>query len=145
MQWWGWIIIGTLVFCAELFAIDAQFYLIFLGAGALTVGIAMLLGVELPAWGQWLLFAALSVASMVTFRQKLYNKIRGGVPPLADAVVGKVIVLTSALQPGATGRIEHQGTTWTAVNIGDEAIPAGGNAGIESMDGLTLRVKLSRH
>ena len=144
MQWWGWIIIGTLIFCAELFAIDAQFYLIFLGAGALTVGAVMLFGVDIPAWGQWLLFAVLSVISMVTFRRKLYDKIRGGVPAVMDAAVGKAIVLQVELQPGATGRTEYRGTTWTAMNIGSEAIPAGGNATIESMDGFTLRLKLTQ-
>jgi membrane protein implicated in regulation of membrane protease activity len=144
MAWWGWIVIGTLVFCAELFAIDAQFYLIFIGAGAIVVGLTGLLGVELPAWGQWLLFAALSVTSMVTFRRKLYDKIRGGVVAVSDSVVGGRIVLAEELLPGASARADYRGTTWTAFNAGDQAIPAGGGATIEAMDGLTLRVKLTQ-
>ena len=144
MPWWGWIVIGALLFGAELFAIDAQFYLIFIGAGALIVGVVEFTGIEMPPWGQWLLFAALSIVSMVTFRRKLYGMIRGGVLPVRDAVVGKRIVLEEQLQPGATGRAEYRGTTWTVMNVGDELIPAGGNATIEAMDGLTLRVKLAR-
>ena len=144
MPWWGWIVIGTLVFCAELFAIDAQFYLIFIGTGALIVGVMGMLGITMPAWGQWLLFAAFSIVSMVTFRRKLYDMIRGGVLPVGDAVVGKRIVLEEQLQPGATGRAEYRGTTWTVMNVGGELIPAGGNATIEAMDGLTLLVKLAR-
>ena len=76
MPWWGWIVIGTILFCAELFAVDAQFYFIFVGAGALVVGLTGLSGLDLPAWGQWLLFAMLSIASMVAFRKKLFDKIR---------------------------------------------------------------------
>ncbi|HUU73715.1 MAG TPA: NfeD family protein [Burkholderiales bacterium] len=144
MAWWGWIVIGTLLFCAELFAIDAQFFLIFIGAGAIVVGLTGLLGVELPAWGQWLLFAALAATSMVMFRRKLYDKIRGGVVPVSDSVVGGKIVLVQELKPGATGRADYRGSSWTVFNTGDELIPAGGSATIEAMDGFTLRVALTQ-
>ncbi len=141
MPWWGWIVIGTLIFCAELFAIDAQFYLIFIGSGALIVGAAELLGFAMPAWVQWLMFASLSVVSMVTFRRKLYDMIRGGVLPVSDAVVGKSINLEEQLAPGATCRAEFRGTTWTVKNVGEATISSGSSATIEAMDGLTLHVK----
>jgi membrane protein implicated in regulation of membrane protease activity len=141
MPWWGWIVIGTLLFCAELFAIDAQFYLIFIGSGALIVGVAGMLGITMPAWGQWLLFAAFSIVSMVTFRRKLYDMIRGGVLPMRDAVVGKSFNLEEQLAPGATCRAEYRGTTWTVKNVGEATIASGSSATIEAMDGLTLQVK----
>lgn len=144
MAWWGWIVIGTLLFCAELFAIDAQFYLIFIGAGAIIVGLTGLLGVEFPVWGQWLLFAVLSATSMVMFRRKFYEKIRGGAVPVSNSVVGGRIVLEEELQPGASGRANYRGSTWTVVNAGDQAIPAGASARIDSMDGFTLRVSLTQ-
>lgn len=142
MAWWGWIVIGTLIFCAELFAIDAQFFLIFIGAGAITVGLTELLGLHLPEWGQWLMFALLSVGSMILFRRKLYDKLRGGVVPVSDSVVGGHLVLQQELQPGTTCRVDFRGTTWTALNIGNKPIPAGSNAGIQAIDGLTLRISL---
>lgn len=141
MPWWGWIVIGTLIFCAELFAIDAQFYLIFIGSGALIVGAVELLGFAMPAWVQWLMFATLSIVSMVTFRRKLYDTIRGGVLPVSDAVVGKSINLEEQLAPGATCRAEFRGTTWTVKNVGEATISSGSSATIEAMDGLTLHVK----
>lgn len=144
MPWWGWIVIGTLLFCAELFAIDAQFFLIFVGSGAIIVGLTGLLGVELPVWGQWLLFAVLSVMCMVMFRRRLYDKIRGNAAPVSNSVVGGRIVLEQELQPGATGQAAYRGSTWTVVNDGPQPIPAGGNAKIESMDGFTLRVVLTQ-
>ncbi|MFL2545914.1 MAG: NfeD family protein [Candidatus Rariloculaceae bacterium] len=142
MPGWGWIVIGTLLFCAELFAVDAQFYLIFVGAGAVVVGLTELSGLDLPAWGQWLLFAILSVASMVAFRKKLYDKIRGGVARVSDSVVGETVTLAEQLEAGARCRTEYRGTTWTAENVGDEPIPNGRSAVIQEMDGLILRVKL---
>lgn len=141
MPWWGWIVIGTLIFCAELFAIDAQFFLIFIGSGALIVGAVELLGFAMPAWLQWLMFASLSIVSMVTFRRKLYDTIRGGVLPVSDAVVGKSINLEEQLAPGATCRAEFRGTTWTVKNVGEATISSGSSATIEAMDGLTLHVK----
>ena len=100
MPWWGWIVIGTILFCAELFAVDAQFYFIFVGAGAVVVGLTGLSGLDLPAWGQWLLFAMLSIASMVAFRKKLFDKIRGGVERVSDSVVGETIALAQQLEAG---------------------------------------------
>ncbi len=141
MPWWGWIVIGTLIFCAELLAIDARFFLILIGSGALIVGAVELLGFAMPAWVQWLMFATLSIVSMVTFRRKLYDTIRGGVLPVSDAVVGKSINLEEQLAPGATCRAEFRGTTWTVKNVGEATISSGSSATIEAMEGLTLHVK----
>ena len=48
MAWWGWIAVGTLLLCAELFAIDLEFYLVFIGLGAIIVGIVELVAPGLP-------------------------------------------------------------------------------------------------
>ena len=78
MTWWAWMILGAVLLAAELFAVDAQFYLVFLGVSAAVVGFASLLGLNPPEWVQWLAFAIISVAFFVTFRKTLYDKIRGG-------------------------------------------------------------------
>ena len=43
MTWWAWMILGAVLFGAELFAIDAQFYLVFLGVSAAIVGLVALI------------------------------------------------------------------------------------------------------
>ena len=63
MMWWGWMVLGALLLGVELFAVDAQFYLVFLGVSAALVGLAALMGIELPEWGQWALFATLALIS----------------------------------------------------------------------------------
>ena len=65
MTWWAWMILGAVLLGAELFAVDAQFYLVFLGVSAAVVGLATLFGITMPEWGQWLTFAAVSVAFFV--------------------------------------------------------------------------------
>jgi hypothetical protein len=143
MAWWGWCIVGTLLFGAELLAIDAQFYLIFIGAGAIVVGLVGLIGIELPTWAQWLLFAALSLTAMVTLRRQLYQKLRSRPIGTVDTDVDHLVVIPQELAPGGSGRVEYRGSGWTAVNVGDRAIPAGSQVRIESVDGLTLHVRIT--
>ena len=140
MPWWGWIVVGGLLLGAEMFAIDAQFYLIFIGVAALSVGLVEMLGVSLPIWMQWLLFAVLSVAIMVLFRRRLYDKLRGNIPDMKDIMAGKHVMITDDLAPGAECRVAHRGTNWTALNVGQTAITGGTRAQIASVDGLTLHV-----
>jgi membrane protein implicated in regulation of membrane protease activity len=140
MSWWGWIVIGTLLFAAELFAIDAQFYLIFIGSGAITVGLALFIGLDLPVWAQWLSFAGLSLASMFALRRKVYEKLRGAGQALGGAV-GKIVVVPEELAPGGSCRAEFRGSTWKTVNVGKEVIPAEGKAVIDVVEGLTLHVR----
>jgi membrane protein implicated in regulation of membrane protease activity len=39
MQWWAWIAVGAILLGSELGFVDAQFYLVFVGAAALLVGV----------------------------------------------------------------------------------------------------------
>ncbi len=139
MPWWGWTIIGVILFVAELVAIDAHFYLIFLGASALAVGAAAYLGVDMPIWGEWLLFAVLSITFMLTLREQLYQRMRGRAIG-TDRLIGTHVSLAAELAPGATCRTDYQGTSWTALNVGSGVIPAGGRARIDRVDGITLHI-----
>jgi inner membrane protein len=140
MHWWAWCVAGTLLLALEMFAIDAQFYLIFLGVGALVVGIADLVGVNLPIWGQWLAFAVLSLGAMLGFRKQLYETVRGRGRHV-DSDVRQRVRIPQTLAPGKTLRIEYRGSGWTALNIGDSPIAAGEEVLIESVEGLTLNVR----
>ena len=55
MAWWFWIALGAVLLAAEVI-ISADFYLVFFGISGLVVGVLALAGVNLPQWGQWLLF-----------------------------------------------------------------------------------------
>ena len=141
MMWWGWMVLGAVLLSVELFAVDAQFYLVFLGLSAALVGLAALLGVELPVWGQWALFAVLALVSFFTFRKGLYEKLRVGPTGLRESLEGEQVTVQDGLAAGAEGRIEFRGTRWVARNIGDAEIPAGHKARVVQVDGVTLNVK----
>lgn len=141
MAWWIWIVLGAALLAAELFLIEAQFYLVFLGIAAITVGFLDVAGLDAPAWVEWAVFAALSAATLVGFRRRLYAKLRPAAAGLAEALVGETGVAREALAPGAQGAAELRGTTWTAQNVGSEAIPAGAPVTVERSEGLVLKVR----
>lgn len=141
MTWWSWMVLGALLLGAELFAIDAQFYLVFLGISAALVGFASLLGIAMPEWAQWTAFAALSLISFFTFRKSLYDKIRGGAAGFRATLAGETVNVGSDLAAGAEARIEFRGSKWTVRNVGAQTIPGGSRARVVKAEGLTLHVE----
>ena len=141
MLWWHWMVLGAILLGAELFAIDAQFYLVFLGVSAVLVGLASLLGLAMPEWAQWMTFAALSLISFFTFRKSLYEKIRGGAVGFRESISGNTVNVVEDLAPGAETRLEYRGSKWTVRNTGATAIEGGSRATVVKVDGLTLHIE----
>ena len=144
MTWWSWMILGAVLLCVELFAVDAQFYLVFLGLSAAIVGFAALFGISDPAWGQWLAFAVLSLFFFSTFRRTLYQKIRAGGEAYRDSITGATVKILDTLEPGSDGRTEYRGSKWTVRNVGTETIAGGSRATVVQVDGLTLHVSTDK-
>ncbi len=140
MLWWGWIVLGVVILGAEMFVIDAQFFLVFIGLSAVLVGVSDVLGLNLPEWGQWMMFAALGLISMVTFRKSLYLKIKGTAPGFRASMEGDMVQVSDELAPGAESRASHRGTKWTVRNVGSGSIPAGQSVRVVKTDGLVLHV-----
>lgn len=141
MTWWGWMILGAVLLGAELFAVDAQFYLVFLGVSAAVVGLASLFGIVMPEWGQWLTFAIVALLFFVTFRKALYKKIRGGGQGYENPIAGALVTVADDLSPGGNARAEYRGSEWTIRNVGSSTIGAGSSAKVVKVDGLTLHVE----
>ena len=141
MQWWAWIAVGAILLGSELAFVDAQFYLVFVGASAFLVGMLQLTGLELAAWLQWLTFAVLAAISMLRFRRRIYERMRRKLPAMKSGPAGEMVTLPTALPPGETCRLEYRGSSWSAVNGGKAMIAAGARARIERVDGLTLVVR----
>jgi membrane protein implicated in regulation of membrane protease activity len=138
MQWWAWIAVGAVLLCFELFFIDAQFYLVFVGAAALVVGFLELTGLLPVDWMQWAAFGAVSLLSVMIFRRRIYESLRRKLPDMKQGPVGQSVVLPAELQPGASCRLEYCGSSWTATNGGTSRILAGQRARIDRVNGLTL-------
>jgi inner membrane protein len=138
MHWWAWVAVGAILLGSELAFVDAQFYLVFVGSAALVVGLLQLAGMGAAVWLQWLIFAALAAFSMLTFRRRIYERMRRGLPAIRSGPAGQIVTLPMALPPGESCRLEYRGSSWSAVNGGAALIAAGAPARIERVDGLTL-------
>ena len=69
MAWWIWILVGLALAGAELFV--GGLYLIFVGIGAIFVGLASLANLTNPLWMQWPTFVVASVILVLYLRKKM--------------------------------------------------------------------------
>jgi membrane protein implicated in regulation of membrane protease activity len=141
MQWWAWITVGAVLLGSELTFVNAQFYLVFIGAAALVVGFLDLTGIHAAVWLQWSMFAVLAAVSLVGFRQRVYARLQRNLPAMKVGPQGEIVVLPAALPPGESCRLEFRGCSWNAINAGASVIAAGEPARIKRVDGLTLVVQ----
>ena len=141
MDWWQWMVVGGLLLGAELVGLEAQFYLLFIGLSAVLVGLADLVGMNMPLWAQVGLFGVLSLAFLYAFRKNMYEKIRSPGGGFGDSYGGKSLTIVSELASGAEARLKYRGSEWTARNVGESTIAAGSRAKIRKVDGLTLHIE----
>lgn len=141
MAWWGWLLLGFGLAAAELLGIEAAFYLIFVGAAAILMGLAGMAGLDLPAWGQFLSFGVLAVASMILFRRKLYDRMHRESFASGPALVGETVEAPENLDPGGHCRVRLRGSTWDAENAGMAPLQAGQRARVIAVEGTLLKVE----
>ena len=141
MNWWVWIVGGSILLGSEMGLINAEFYLLFVGGSALLTGLITLMDPGFPAWAQWALFALACVVSMVGFRRRLYARLHRHSPKVASGPEGGELLLPSALAPGDSCQAEHGGSFWTVRNDSPAALPAGSKVRIARVQGLTLLVR----
>jgi membrane protein implicated in regulation of membrane protease activity len=141
MPWWGWMVIGMLLLGAELFIIEAEFFLVLIGVAAILTGLLGLAIPSLPEWLQWLVFAGLALVSMVFFRKRVYRLLRREVPAMADDMLSERLQLPVGLPVDGKCRVELRGSTWTARNVGPGPIAPGATVRVVGVDGITLRVE----
>ena len=106
MEWWAWIAVGAILLGSELAFVDAQFYLVFVGASAFLVGMLQLAGLGLAEWLQWLIFAVLAAGSLIAFRRRIYDRMRRKLPPLRGGPAGEIVTLPAELPPGESCRLD---------------------------------------
>lgn len=142
MLWWLWILLGLGLLSFELLT-PGGFFAVFFGLSALLVG--ALAGLELagPPWFQWLLFSGLSVGFLLGLRRPLLERMKPGARalPAVDSLVGEVATLLDELPPGAVGRAELRGTSWTARSVEPKTLAKGARCRVERVEGLTLWVR----
>ena len=138
--WWHWLVLGLILAAAEL-ASAGGFYVIFFGIGAIIVGLLASVGLAGPVWVQMLLFAVISVASLMLFRKRLLKSFQiDPQAPSIDTLVGEIGIAASDIAAGAIGQVELRGTSWSARNNASVAVGRGTRCTVVRVEGLTLHI-----
>lgn len=140
-NWWLWLLFGIILFGLELLTPGA-FFLMFFGAGAIVVGLLSAVGLAGPLWVQLLLFAGLSLASVISLRRLLLARLQiTGPDKVVDRLVGETAVALEDLVVDGLGKAELRGSAWSARNVGDAAVSKGQRCTVVRVEGLTLWVR----
>jgi len=141
LAWWHWAVGGIALIIAEL--VVPSFVLIWFGAGALIVALAVFFGVtSLTAQlGLWLIVSLVLVAAWFKIFKPNMFKTKIG---MADAnVIGEVGVLVRDVAPFEKGEVRFQkpilgDDVW--ICIADEAIKRGERVRVIAVEGSFLKV-----
>ena len=142
LTWWMWMILGLVLLACEMIT-PGTFYFMFLGISGLLTGLVALLAPDLPAWVPWLLFSVFSAISLAFFRKPLMEKFKLSARHghKVDSLVGEYALALEDIAPGAIGKVELRGASWTAQNTGDQPIQRSGRPKVERVEGLTLYIR----
>lgn len=139
MAWWIWAFLGLILLGIEIVT-PGGFYILFFGLSALVVAALAGFGIAEAEWVQWLLFSAMSVASLLIFRGPLLRMIKSHdvIGPAVDTMIGEIALPLEDLAPGSTGKAECRGAAWTARNAGSVGLAKGQRSRVERVEGLAL-------
>jgi membrane protein implicated in regulation of membrane protease activity len=142
LTWWMWAILGLVLLACEMIT-PGTFYFMFLGISGLLTGLVAWLDPDLPGWAPWLLFSVFAAVSLAFFRKPLLEKFKLNEKRdhKVDALVGENALALEDIAPGALGKVELRGASWTACNAGAQAIQRSERPKVERVEGLTLYIR----
>lgn len=141
MSWWIWVLIGVVLLATELAA--TTMHIAFFAVGAFVVAILVGLGVDIPLWGQLVIFTAVSLLAFFFLRPWAVSKLKLNVSKPVDSLVGEQAVALDEIGPASLGKAEMRGSTWSARNIGETSLARGQRCVVAAVDGLVLHVRAS--
>jgi len=135
-------ILGLVLLACEIMT-PGTFFFMFLGISGLLTGLVAWVGPDLPAWLPWLLFSIFSAVSVAFFRKPLMEKFKlsGKQGHKVDSLIGENALALEDIPPGAIGKVELRGASWTARNTGDQPIQRSERPKVERVEGLTLCIR----
>ena len=142
MYWWLWLVLGLLLLGLEALT-PGGFYVLFFGVGALVVGTLVGLGVERAR-----VAAVAALLGDLRGLARALPPVPARAPPAPgaqsdamDTLEGEVAMPLDDIPPGAVGRAELRGTTWTALNHDSRVLGRGQRCRVARVDGLTLLIR----
>ncbi len=139
VEFWHWWVLAALLLAVEVFAPTTLF--LWTGISAGIVGLVVLITEDIGWESQILLFAVLSVVSVVAWRRyALLRPVRSEDPWLnrrAEQYIGRQFTLEEPIVNGQ-GKVNVDDTSW---KIAGEDLPAGNRVKVVGVDGVILKVE----
>jgi inner membrane protein len=135
-----WLYAGIVLMILEV--MTPGLVLMFFGLSALVVSLITWLVPDMPQVAQWLLFSVFSVLFVLLLRKTLKKTFSGTsevTEDLFDSFTGKRAVVVELITPLRPGRVEFNGSNWTAE--AEEELAVGTNVRIRGKKNLTLTVE----
>lgn len=139
MTWWIWVLIAFAVLAAEL--VTSTMHLGFFSVGALVVAILVGAGLDIPLWGQLVIFTGVSLLAFAFLRPFLVRRLKLDRKIVVDSLVGEQAITLEEIAAGGSGRAEMRGTTWSARNVGETSLLRGQRCTVTAVEGLVLHVR----
>jgi membrane protein implicated in regulation of membrane protease activity len=141
MSWWIWVLAGLALLAIE-FASTTMHIGLF-AIGAFVVAILEGLGVEMPLWGELVVFTGVSLIGLFFIRPWLVRKLNLHVKRDVDTMIGEQALALDDIPPAAVGKAEMRGSTWSARNIGETQLIRGQRCTVARIEGLVLHIRAS--
>lgn len=140
LDYWHWWIFAVVLIIFEIFA--PTFFALWLAIAAFLTGLALYLMPELQWQSQILMFAVLSVISIIVWRKYyIKNPIETDQPMLnrrGEQYLGRIITLKMPIEDGH-GKVQIDDSTWKVE--GDDC-PIGTKVKIVSVDNVVFQVEI---
>ncbi|MCP5423656.1 MAG: NfeD family protein [Gammaproteobacteria bacterium] len=140
--YWHWWLLGLALIVIEILAPGT--FVLWMGIGALGVGLLVFLFPGLPWQAQWLLFAGLTIASILAWLLYFRKRSDHSDDPLLNRrgqqYVGRVFALEQPIVNGY-GKIRVDDSVW---KIEADDCPAGTKVRIVGVDGVMLKGVVER-
>lgn len=136
--WQAWVVLGLLLAGVELLSLDL--FLASIALGCFAAAITSVAGGSLSV--QLAVAAAVSVALLLVIRPRIVARIHDGPDLLLgpDTFIGKIGVVTTAIDAHTPGRIKVAGEMWSAISVDDQPIAVGTDVEVLEINGATARV-----
>jgi membrane protein implicated in regulation of membrane protease activity len=139
---WHWWVLGVVLLVLEMMAPGAFFLWMAVAAGV--VGFVILFAPNLAWEYQILVFAVLSVVSIVAWRIYLQKNPTQTDEPLLNRrgaqYVGRIFILDADM-PVGRGKIQVDDTTWRVVCDDGQDLSSGSRVKVVDVDGTTLKIE----
>lgn len=139
MSWWIWVLAGFLLLAIEL--ASTTMHIGFFAVGAFVVAILVAFHVDMPLWGQLLVFTVSSLIAFFFLRPMIMRKLKLNVSKPVDTLVGEAAMALDDIPADGLGKAELRGTTWSARNVGSSAVARGQRCTVAGIEGLVIHIR----